>query len=124
MDYKDDFYTFVNSKWLNNNKIPDDYPKWNVFSELQEDINKKLNKILKSDNIDNNIKIIYKQYNNSKIRFNNNNLLILNKIINIINKSDNHFILFEEMFKLSLLLNISLPKLEEKKPKKVSIKVG
>ena len=109
MDYKDDFYTFVNSKWLNNNKIPDDYPKWNVFSELQEDINKKLNKILKSDNIDNNIKIIYKQYNNSKIRFNNNNLLILNKIINIINKSDNHFILFEEMFKLSLLLNISLP---------------
>ena len=57
MDYKNDFYTFVNSKWLNNNKIPDDYPKWNVFSELQEDINKKLNKILKSDNIDNNIKI-------------------------------------------------------------------
>lgn len=109
MNYKDDFYAFVNSKWLNNNKIPDDYPRWNVFSELQKDINKKLNKILNSDNIDNNLKIIFKQFNNSNIRFHNNNLLILNNIINIINNSNNHFILFEEIFKLSLLLNISLP---------------
>ena len=106
MNHKDDFFTFVNYNWLKNNKIPDEYSRWNVFNELKEDIDSKLKKILESNNINDNLKIIFNQYKN---KFNNNNLLIINNIINIINKSNNHLSLFEEIFKLSLLLNISLP---------------
>jgi len=107
MNYKDDFYSFINQKWLIDNEIPDENSRWNVFNELEEDINIKLKNILESDNIDNRLKIIYNQYNND--RFNKNHKYIINKIINIINNSSNYNILFDHMFKLSLFLNISLP---------------
>ena len=107
MDYKNDFYSFINKNWLDNTKIPDDNSRWSVFHELEEDINIKLKNILDSNNIDNRLKIIYNQYNND--RFNKNHKNIIDKIINIINNSSNYNILFDYMFKLSLFLNISLP---------------
>lgn len=109
MNYKDDFYTYINSEWLNNNKIPDDLSKWSVFNELEEINNNKLKKILESENINENLKIIYNQYNDINLKFHPNNLNIINNIINIINKINNYNELFDIMFKLSLLLDISLP---------------
>ena len=106
MNYKDDFYEFINSVWLSKNDIPHDESRWGVFQELQEDIDNKLKNILESDDIDHRLKIIYNQYHN---KYNPIHLNIINKIINIINKSNNYEILFDIMFKFGLLLNISLP---------------
>ncbi len=30
------FYNFVNSKWIDETQIPDGYSKWNVFQMLQK----------------------------------------------------------------------------------------
>ena len=107
MNYKDDFYHYINQAWLLNNNIPDDDSRWSIFKELELDINKKLKAILESTDIDNRLLIIYKQYNND--RFNTKHKHIIDKIIDIIYNSPNYEILFDFMFKLSLFLNISLP---------------
>jgi predicted metalloendopeptidase len=107
MNYRNDFYTFVNSEWLNKNDIPNDNSRWGAFQELEEDINNKLKNILEFDNIDYRLKIIYNQYNNNK--FNYQHKIIIDKIIRMINNSSDYDILFDYMFKLSLFLNISLP---------------
>ena len=33
---KDDFYTYVNEEWLQNNPCPDDYSRWGTFEELNK----------------------------------------------------------------------------------------
>ena len=51
MNYKDDFYHYINQAWLLNNNIPDDDSRWSIFKELELDINKKLKDILESTDI-------------------------------------------------------------------------
>jgi putative endopeptidase len=45
----DDFYGWINYKWLNSNSIPDDEIRYTHFIQTQLDINNKLNKILESN---------------------------------------------------------------------------
>jgi putative endopeptidase len=42
----DDFFRFVNGKWLDNNQIPDDRTRWGSFDELREKTDKDVQVIL------------------------------------------------------------------------------
>ncbi len=43
----DDFFKYVNGKWLENTKIPDDQGRWGSFNELRENNNKIVLEVLK-----------------------------------------------------------------------------
>ena len=47
---QEDFNKFVNEKWMNKNKIPNNYTKWGTFEILHQENLKRLNKIIKSIN--------------------------------------------------------------------------
>ncbi len=49
----DDFFRYVNGKWLDNNKIPDDRSRWGSFDELMKNTNDDALSILKSAMTDN-----------------------------------------------------------------------
>ncbi len=49
----DDFFRYVNGKWLDNNKIPDDRTRWGSFDELMKNTNDDALSILKSAMTDN-----------------------------------------------------------------------
>lgn len=59
----DDFFHYVNSKWINEYKIPDDMSRWCMFNILDENNTKKINDILKED-IDKRIKNLHQGYLN------------------------------------------------------------
>ncbi len=44
----DDFFKYVNGKWLENTKIPDDQGSWGSFNELRENNNKIVLEVLKA----------------------------------------------------------------------------
>ena len=46
---EDNFYTYVNSEWLENNKIPSEYTKWSNFHILDKINQERLKEILESD---------------------------------------------------------------------------
>ena len=54
---QDDFYNFVNSKWIENNAIPDDKTRWGVTGVLRENTAKDLLSILNASASNNNLKI-------------------------------------------------------------------
>lgn len=67
----DNFYNFVNEEWLKTFKLPDNYSEYGTFNEIQDNIDKKLLKILKkleNKNIssDHNIKLLTLLYNEAK----------------------------------------------------------
>ena len=53
---QDDFYNFVNSKWIENNAIPDDKTRWGVTGVLRENTAKDLLSILNASASNNNLK--------------------------------------------------------------------
>ena len=64
---KDDFFNFVNSKWLNNNPIPDDQNTWGQFSIINENNRDRVREILESDSKDpvfQQAQILYKGFMN------------------------------------------------------------
>jgi putative endopeptidase len=81
-----DFDLFVNSLWLNNNKIPSDYNRWGSFEILMEDTNNRLKEILvNSDTINDDhhkIKNLYK----SGMNINNLNILNYHPIVPFLEK--------------------------------------
>ncbi len=42
----DNFYNFVNSKWIDETQIPDGYSKWNVFQMLVYFLNNRVKEVL------------------------------------------------------------------------------
>ena len=91
----DDFFHYVNGKWIKENNIPDDMSRWGMFNILDENNTQKINEILKED-IDKRIKTLHQGY---LTKSGKNDLY---NIINIVNKIDN----MEEM--LNTLYNIDL----------------
>lgn len=73
---QDNFYYYVNKNWLDddNNKIPDEYPRWGGFTKLHDNGLKNQIKIVKElENVQNKNdeqKKIYAIWNASEIRFN------------------------------------------------------
>ncbi len=63
---QDNFFSHVNSKWIKNNPIPDDMSRWGMFNILDESNKKKIKQILLSDKLDENVKILYHGYLNSR----------------------------------------------------------
>lgn len=56
----EDFYLWVNSHWIENNPIPDNYQRWGAFNELDLDIKNKIKMILE-DPKNKNLNILYTQ---------------------------------------------------------------
>ena len=84
-----DFYLSVNSEWLNNNPIPDDYSQWGSFNVLMNETSVKLKDILDNDTIGDNdwskVRTLWNLGNNNE-KLNNENICdILNPYINQIN---------------------------------------
>lgn len=48
---KDNYYDFINNKWLKENKIPDDFSKYTEFNILQENINNLCIDLFKSNKL-------------------------------------------------------------------------
>lgn len=47
--YSSNFYYYINNKWCNNNKLPNDHSIYNIFTISQTKVNKKLKKIIESN---------------------------------------------------------------------------
>ena len=47
---KQDFYQFCNGKWLEQNPIPEEYPRWGVFHILRDQVLDQLHTLLKESN--------------------------------------------------------------------------
>ena len=60
----DDFFKYVNNKWINENKIPNDMSSWGIFNSLSESNTNKIKDILNSDTLNKNIKILYNGFMN------------------------------------------------------------
>ena len=111
-----DFYNFINNKWLQSTIIPDDYQKWGVFQLLEKKTNKQINKLIKNNKNnkinDNNflkIQTLYSQSNNIKERNNPNNYKIINDIITNISICTNIQELFSLASNYDLEFGINLP---------------
>jgi putative endopeptidase len=79
INLKDDFYTFVNYKWLKNNKIKDNQSKVTEFIILNNKNNKKIKKIILNNKL---LKHVY------KLGFKKKNLNIILPIIENIKEYD------------------------------------
>lgn len=55
----EDFFNFVNNKWIEENPIPDDMTRWGLFNILDENNREKIREILKNNSIDKNIKVLH-----------------------------------------------------------------
>ena len=61
-----DFYKYVNDKWIKNNPIPSDFQRWSVFNQLNENNRDKVKELLEglsysSNNEYNSLKILFDQ---------------------------------------------------------------
>lgn len=108
-----DFYNFINKDWLLNNPIPPDKSRWSQFDKLNEVNNKKIKTIIENLSSNNNLKILYNQYNNLEISESNvnneNNLKIIKKYLKIIDNINNIDDLWLYILDLTLKLNINIP---------------
>jgi len=109
----DNFYNFVNSKWIDETQIPDGYSKWNVFQMLQKNnihqIKKLLDNLDKSNKNYNKLKIIYLQYLNYQERSEPSNILYVQQILEIINSCTSSNELFNLLYNYELSINLSFP---------------
>ena len=105
---KDNFYKYVNKKWIKNNPIPDNYTRWGTFEILHEQNLKRLKKIMtkKYNNNNNNnnkfkkINTLYKEFMNTK-KINKLKLKPVKKYIDIINNCKTKNELWLELSKLN-----------------------
>jgi putative endopeptidase len=105
-----DFYSMVNKEWLINNNIPDDDVSINNFTILNNKTNKKLISILNSSNTLKKLSIIYNQGLNYNNEINiNKTIIILNKIIQDINLSQNNEALFNLLINYDLKFGLNFP---------------
>lgn len=58
----DNFFLYVNNKWIKNNPIPDDMSRWGMFNILDESNKKKIKDILTDEKLNSNIKILHQGY--------------------------------------------------------------
>ena len=88
---KNDYYTYVNLKWLKKTKLPNKYNIINEFSTLQEKVDKQIEKnvipiLLKDKNIRNLYNSVY-TFNNE---FTNSQFYLLMNVLNEHRKSTNN----------------------------------
>ena len=100
-----DFYGYINNQWINKTIIPSGYDRYNNFQILKKKNNHKIKKIIESLKSDNQIKIIYNQYQKKN---DERNLIFIKKIINTINSFNNINDLFEYILKFNYLFVLPL----------------
>jgi putative endopeptidase len=110
VEYKDDFYNFVNKKWLDKMQIPNDKGAIGTFTNLQDNTLKKIKKLIENPNSDvnyNKINIIYKQ--GLSKRDCKKDFQMINRLLSKIDDVQN----INELFTLALVYNarfgITLP---------------
>ncbi len=112
-DCFNDFYNYVNKKWIDNTLIPEDQQKWGSFQILQQNTNEKINKLIQNinqnDNKYYNIKILYDKIINANERFNPLHLNKINEIIMTIQKCKSTKELFDFIMELSFTYKIKSP---------------
>ena len=107
-DLINDYYSYVNSKYIEENPIENGTYGWSMIDKYQDEVNKDVDDIAYSlIDKNENVKIIYGNYLNIKER-NNLGIKPLQKYINGINKSNNIDELIDEIYKLEDDLKISL----------------
>ena len=67
-DFKSDFYSFCNGKWLKTQKIPEKYSRWGTFEEVFEKNQKNISEIITNCKKNNGLicQQIYDLYTKSK----------------------------------------------------------
>ena len=85
---QEDFYRYVNAKWMSENKIPNKYSKWGTFEIINQENLKRLNIILKSINCYDKKYYKLKQLYNSYMDKNNLEKLDSSPIDKYINEID------------------------------------
>lgn len=111
-----DFYNFVNGKWIEENPIPSDYQKWSIFNELDENNKIKVKNILNNleytdddDQSINSLKTLYDMGMDVNTINSFDPIVIVEpyilRISNAISKDD----LLEQIFQLHTLHGISTP---------------
>lgn len=63
---QDDYFNWINNKWVSENPIPDDFVRWGVFEQLHEETLKRLKGIVTDKDGDSNITLLYSQGNDSE----------------------------------------------------------
>jgi|SaaInlStandDraft_7_1057024.scaffolds.fasta_scaffold03206_3 predicted metalloendopeptidase len=85
MSQNNDFYKYVNNKWLSETTIPQDESRWGTFNILNKENEHKLLQIIESDN-DNRLSLLYNQFLN---RPKTMNITLIQNIFDKINSIDN-----------------------------------
>ena len=86
-----DYYTYINKKTLEKNKIKDDEAYWSVFSKYQDEVDYETEKILNEmlqNKTNNNMNILYDKLLDEEER-NNTGIGVLKEYINLIDTSNN-----------------------------------
>jgi predicted metalloendopeptidase len=97
---EDDFYNFVNDKWLIDNPIPNDKSIWSQFNVLNE---KNLSKIKEIITLDNKTKILFDQGMTTRQSIEHVQIL---EMIESVNSIDNLLIL---MLELQIYFSLNIP---------------
>lgn len=111
---KDDFYSYVNSKWLSETVIPSDKSRYGTFNILDDNTKDKLKKIIEEaiNNKDTNYKkigILYKQGLKMEKKNFTREFKLINNILNHINLSFSSSILFDNMTNIETRFGITMP---------------
>lgn len=85
VEKSNDFYSYVNSNWMNENSIPNDFSRWGSFTILSEETQNKVKKIVETEYDKNSefqrLNILYNQGNDSEKRKDIQNIyMYLNEI--------------------------------------------
>jgi len=114
MELKDDFYSYVNNKWLSETVIPPDKSSYCTFYIINDNTRKKLQNLIKDaiahkDKNYRKIGILYQQ----GLKLNKHNYIrefrLINNILNYINLSFSTKILFDNIFNMELRFGIKMP---------------
>lgn len=111
---QDDFYSFVNSKWIKNNPIPQDFQRWSVFNELNEANRKKVYDLLKElsyseNNEFNSLKVLFDQGQNLKEINKTSSLDYVKNYINKISKVNDKEELLQVIFDIHVRHGLNTP---------------
>lgn len=112
-DYGDDFYNFINKRWLSDTNIPNDYQRWGTFQMLESTTLENIKNILEKSKITDDkfikVLILYKQFNDIVNRSKNENYVLLSKIIKSINDQTSISSLFSLLIEYDIEYGINIP---------------
>ena len=109
-----DFYRYVNEKWMKENPIPDDFQRWSIFNKLNEDNRSKVKELLNNLSYSNNpefnsLKVLYDQGLNLKEINSSSPYDYLKKYLNDLEQVKTKDELLNKVFKLHVLHGMNTP---------------